>query len=176
MHHPFSPLVVFKFCPACGSRNIASDSVKSLKCTDCGFRYFVNMNAAVVAVIRNHKKEVLFTIRKHDPSKGMLDLPGGFIDMGENAEHAVKREIKEELNLEISKLEYVGTFTNKYLFAGIEYQTLDIVYLCTVDSFSDLKVDDDVSGYEFIDPARVRQQDISFDSVRQISAYIAANL
>mgnify|MGYP002356712125 FL=1 len=106
----------------------------------------------------------------------MLDLPGGFIDMGENAEHAVKREIQEELNLEISKLEYVGTFTNKYLFAGIEYQTLDIVYLCTVDSFSDLKVDDDVSGYEFIDPAKVKQQDISFDSVRQIAAYVAVNL
>lgn len=175
MHHPFSPLVVFKFCPACGSQSIAPDSVKSLKCAACGFRYYINMNAAVVAVIRNQKNEVLFTTRKHDPSKGMLDLPGGFIDMGENAEHAVKREIREELNLEISKLEYVGTFTNKYLYAGIEYQTLDIVYLCTVDSFTDLKVDDDVSGYEFIDPARVRQQDISFDSVRQIAAYIAAN-
>jgi NAD+ diphosphatase len=175
MHHPFSPLVVFKFCPACGSQSIAPDSVKSLKCAACGFRYYINMNAAVVAVIRNQKNEVLFTTRKHDPSKGMLDLPGGFIDMGENAEHAVKREIREELNLEISKLEYVGTFTNKYLYAGIEYQTLDIVYLCTVDSFTDLKVDDDVTGYEFIDPARVRQQDISFDSVRQIAAYIAAN-
>jgi len=175
MHHPSSPLLVFKFCPACGSRNIAPDTEKSLKCDACGFRYYINMNAAVVAVIRNEKNEVLFTLRKHDPSKGMLDLPGGFIDMGENAEHAVKREILEELNLEISKLEYVGTFTNKYLYAGIEYQTLDIVFLCTVDSFSNLKVDDDVTGYEFIDPARVRQQDISFDSVRQIAAYIAAN-
>ena len=127
-------------------------------------------------MIRNEKNEVLFTIRKHDPSKGMLDLPGGFIDMGENAEHAVKREILEELNLEISKLDYLGTFTNKYLYAGIEYQTLDIVFLCTVDSFSKLKVDDDVTGYEFIDPARVPQQDISFDSVRQIAAYVAASL
>lgn len=176
MHHPSSPLVVFKFCPACGSRSIAADTEKSLRCTACGFRYYINMNAAVVAVIRNEKNEVLFTIRKHDPSKGMLDLPGGFIDMGENAEHAVKREILEELNLEISKLDYLGTFTNKYLYAGIEYQTLDIVFLCTVDSFSNLKVDDDVTGYEFIDPARVPQQDISFDSVRQIAAYVAASL
>ena len=121
------------------------------------------MSASVAAIIRNEKNEILFTIRKHDPAAGMLDLPGGFVDLGETAEDAVKREIFEELNLEINKTEFVGTFTNKYLYARIEYQTLDLVYNCSVESFEELKVADDVSGYVFLDSAKVRHEEIGLE-------------
>jgi len=133
------------------------------------------MSASVAAIIRNEKNEILFTIRKHDPAAGMLDLPGGFVDLGETAEDAVKREIFEELNLEINKTEFVGTFTNKYLYARIEYQTLDLVYNCSVESFEELKVADDVSGYVFLDAAKVRHEEIGLESIRKIVDYISNN-
>jgi NAD+ diphosphatase len=102
----------------------------------------------------------------------MLDLPGGFVDLGETAEDAVKREIFEELNLKVNKTEFVGTFTNKYQYAGIEYQTLDLVFNCLVESFEKLKVADDVSGYFFRDLAGLKHEEIGLESIREIADYI----
>jgi len=163
-----SPLNTFRYCPKCGSEEFQTDSEKSLKCNDCGFRYYVNMNAAVAAIIQNDKGEILFTIRKHEPATGMLDLPGGFVDLDETAEEAVKREILEELNLEISSMEYFGSFTNKYLFADIEYLTLDLVYICTVASFSTLQAADDVSGFVFRQLSEVQSREIGLASIRKV--------
>lgn len=163
-----SPIKIFRYCPKCGSQDFIPNSEKSLKCNSCGFRYFINMNAAVAAIIRNEKDEILFTVRKHSPAAGMLDLPGGFVDLGETAENALVREIEEELNLKIDKLKFAGTFTNKYVYSGIEYQTLDLVFNCSVESFENIQVADDVSGYVFRNPATVGKEEIGLDSIREI--------
>jgi NAD+ diphosphatase len=168
MRSEFDPLVVFRYCPGCGSSDFAPDTEKSLKCKSCGFTYFINMSASVAAIIRNDVNEVLFTIRKHEPAAGMLDLPGGFVDLGETAENAITREIYEELNLNISNIEFVATFTNKYIYEKIEYQTLDLVFNCKVQSFQNLKVDDDVSGYVFRDISSVQKYEIGLESIWKI--------
>ena len=175
MYSQFSPLNTFKFCPKCGNPGLSTDSEKSLKCSNCNFRFFINMSASVAAIIRNKRNEVLFTVRKHDPAAGLLDLPGGFVDLGETAEEAVKREILEELNLKISKIDFVGTFTNKYIYAEIEYQTLDLILKCSVESFKNLQVADDVSGYVFRDPAKVSHEEIGLDSIKKIVDLIVPN-
>lgn len=174
MSNEYSPLEVFRYCPKCGSRGFTPHTEKSLKCVSCGFIYFINMTASVAAIIRNDKSELLFTIRKHDPAAGMLDLPGGFVDLGETAEEAISREILEELNLTIKKKEFVGTFTNKYIYGEIEYQTLDLVFNCLVESFQNIQVADDVSGYIFRDPKTVRHEEIGMESIRAIVASIAS--
>jgi len=173
MINEHSPSKIFRFCPKCGSTGFTPDTEKSLKCESCGFRYFINMSASVAAIIRNETNEVLFTIRKHNPAAGMLDLPGGFVDLGETAEEAIAREIREELNLIISKIEFLATFTNKYIYGGIEYQTLDLVFNCTVDSFLELKVADDVSGFVFRNPATVCFDEIGLDSIKTIVSQIS---
>ena len=150
-----------------------SDSGKSLICGNCGFRYYINMSAAVAAIIHNDKNEILFTIRKHDPAAGKLDLPGGFVDLGETAENAVIREVFEELNLEITEMNFVGTFTNKYVYGGLEYQTLDLVFDCNVNSFTTIKAADDVSGYVFKNPTTVSPDEIGLDSIREIVRTVA---
>ncbi len=174
MNSEHSPLEIFRHCPKCGSQSFKPDTEKSLKCGSCGFRYFINMAAAVAAIIRNEKNEVLFTIRKHDPAIGMLDLPGGFVDLGETAEKALFREIHEELNLTINKMEFVGTFTNKYIYGDIEYLTLDLVFNCTVESFHNLQVADDVSGYIFRDTKIVQPENIGLESIRKIVRFLTS--
>src|ERR1039457_2303418 len=87
-------------CPRCGSESIFWPSLKNIECTACGFVLFLNM-AAAVAVIMECRGKILFGIRKHEPARGMLDLPGGFVDPGETAEEAVRREVKEELNIDL---------------------------------------------------------------------------
>jgi len=168
-----SPLSVFNYCPSCGDDNLVADSEKSMHCRTCGFKYYINMSASVAVIIRNGAGEVLFTVRKHEPAAGLLDLPGGFVDLGETAEQAVVREIAEELNLRVEKMEFVATYTNKYLYAGIEYETLDLVFNGTVDSFEGIHVADDVSGYVFRNAGSVRAEEIGLDSIKRIVKQIA---
>lgn len=126
------------------------------------------MNSAVAALIRNEKGEILFTIRRFEPAAGMLDLPGGFVDLGETAEEAIYREIYEELHLEISGLEYFGSFTNHYLYGDLEYQTLDIVFNCTVKTLNTLQVADDVAGFVFRNISEIQENEIGLDSIKKI--------
>lgn len=173
MDSPNSPLNTFVFCPYCGKPGFKPESEKSLRCNVCGFRYFINMSAAVVAIIRNEDNEVLFTLRKFDPYAGMLDLPGGFIDLDETAEDAVKREILEELNLKITSFQYLGSFPNRYNYDKIEYQTLDLVYNCSVETLQSIKAADDVNGFVFRNPADVKNEEIGLESIKNIIRHLS---
>lgn len=162
----------FDFCPQCGKEQFLYTKRKYFQCSDCGYEFFFNMSAAVVAIIRNEKNEVLFTIRSHNPAKGMLDLPGGFVDTGETAEHALMREIKEELNLNLCNYQYIKTSPNEYPYGGFTYHTLDLVFECTVSNLKEIKADDDVSGYRFINVHEVNTGDIGLESIRNIVTYL----
>jgi len=55
-----------------------------------------------VAVIRNDRGEILIDKRRQDGLMGGLwELPGGKIEPGETVEECIKREIWEELGIEI---------------------------------------------------------------------------
>ena len=81
----------FQFCPVCGSNHFEINNIKSKKCKDCGFSYYLNPSSATVALILNSKEELLAVRRKKAPAKGALDLPGGFVDMDETGRRYSKR-------------------------------------------------------------------------------------
>lgn len=60
----------FQFCPVCGSNHFEINNIKSKKCKDCGFSYYLNPSSATVALILNSKEELLAVRRKKDPAKG----------------------------------------------------------------------------------------------------------
>ncbi len=56
----------------------------------------------VAAVITNEKGQILITRRlPHSHLAGLWEFPGGKIDSGESPEQALKRELKEELNVDV---------------------------------------------------------------------------
>ncbi len=161
------PLQQFQFCPKCGSEHFLEHNEKSKKCSDCGFIYYFNSSAAVVAVIENSKGEILVARRAKDPAKDTLDLPGGFIDMYETAEEAVAREIKEETGLLINSCEYLFSIPNIYLYSGFEVHTVDIFFKCRVKEFNHLTAQDDVSELLFIAYNRINPADFGLISIRK---------
>lgn len=135
----------FESCPKCGSSHFVEASEKSRKCENCGFEFYLNPAAAVAAFILNSKNELLVERRKLEPAKGMLDLPGGFCDMGETVEQAMKREIKEETALDVVDMKYQFSQPNVYRFSGFDVRTLDMFFLCKVADETQLKASDDAA-------------------------------
>ncbi|TKG95560.1 NUDIX domain-containing protein [Puteibacter caeruleilacunae] len=165
------PRNVIKYCPKCGSTAFNWREDFSFHCEQCKFKLFINSSSAVAAIIVNGQGEILFSRRAINPHKGMLDLPGGFIDPGENAENALTREIKEELGSEVTSYKYIGSFPNVYPYGGINYYTLDMVYLCTLERYDNLVAMDDISAIEFIDPVTMDINELGAESMKNIITF-----
>jgi mutator protein MutT len=74
--------------------------------------------------------KLLLEKRKNDPGKGKWSIPGGLVELGENVEQTVIREVKEETGLEVEKPEHIDVVDNitrdengevKYHFVIIDY-------------------------------------------------------
>src|SRR5690606_1967208 len=113
---------VFRHCPRCG----ATEPVQfgnNVTCAnpDCGFSFYLNPACAVGAVLVDPAGNLLFIRRAKNPSKGLLGLPGGFIDPGETAEAALTREIQEEIGLHVQELRFLASFPNEYRYKSVMY-------------------------------------------------------
>ena len=166
----------FRYCPKCSSAALSLSSPKSLLCSECGFEFFFNPAAAVAALVCNDAGDLLVTVRASDPGKGRWDLPGGFIDADETAEHALIREIKEELNLDVDELEYMSSAPNEYVYKGATYLTLDMAFICHASDLSKLKALDDIAEVLFIQPDEIDLTCFAFDSVRSFVKQFIENV
>lgn len=68
------------------------------------------IGVGVGAAIFNEKGEIFITKRgrKAKNERGKWEIPGGSVEFGETFEHAIKREVREELGIEIQILELLG--------------------------------------------------------------------
>ena len=160
-------------CPKCGGRNLSWPTPKNFTCADCGFVLFLNI-AAAAAVIMECRGKVLFGLRKHEPGRGMLDLPGGFVDQGESAEEAARREVKEETGIELQEIHYLFSFPNRYHYLDIVYDTLDLIFCCRFDEPPAMQAADDLAELLWIDRDSIELERIAFSSLRlAVRQYLA---
>lgn len=68
----------------------------------------------VVAAIIHHDGKILATQRGYGDFKDGWEFPGGKMEAGETAEHAIVREIEEELNVEIRPEKFLHTVEYDY--------------------------------------------------------------
>ncbi|PCJ57647.1 MAG: hypothetical protein COA79_15490 [Planctomycetota bacterium] len=172
--HP--SIEAFKFCPNCGQNKLSNDEIKTLICQDCNFTFYFNPAAAVAIIIENRNNEILLLSRALDPQKGMLDLPGGFVDPFETLEEAIIREIMEELNISIAKLDYLVSKPNRYPYKNVTYQTVDIVFYTKLDNDLNITLSDENQEFHWIRPAAIDLEKLAFSSTKNIiSSFIKNN-
>ena len=69
-------------------------------CGTCGFVHYVNPKIVTGSIVR-HDGRILLCRRAIEPRIGFWTLPAGFMEVGETAEAAARREAQEEANAEI---------------------------------------------------------------------------
>ena len=161
------PLKVLKFCPKCGSPEFKVSGERSLKCSSCGFHFYINASAAVAALVTNGAGKLVLVTRGVEPDYGKLDLPGGFVDPGETVENAVHRELEEELGLKIKSMRYLGSAPNEYVFSGFTVFTIDFAFEVIAESLENLKPMDDILDYRFYAENEFDYDDIPAPSMKQ---------
>jgi mutator protein MutT len=75
-----------------------------------------SFTVSAAAIISNEKEEVLLLNHVLRPFSGW-GFPGGFLEKGEQAEDAIRREIREEIGIEISHLKL---YTNRTIGTHLE--------------------------------------------------------
>lgn len=162
------PSNVFRFCPRCGSSAFSVTGTRSFRCEQCHFELYTNSAAAVAIILFNSEGKMLFSRRAIDPDKGKLDLPGGFVDPMESAEEAARREIKEELGVEVLSLRYFCSFPNEYKYSGLSVFTTDLAFFAEIDPSAEINPMDDIASVEFYFPEEVDMDELPSMSMKNI--------
>ncbi len=161
------PLHKFEFCPCCGSAGFAVNDASSKRCDSCGFVYYFNPRAAVVAVIMDEKGRLLVARRANEPARGTLDLPGGFTECYETAEFSLSREVYEETGITIGSCRYLFSQPNIYPYSGMDIHTMDLFFEVKVDSNIDFNGKDDVDMLMWMDLDQINPDDFGLKSISE---------
>ena len=96
-----------KFCPYCGAK-LRRETEISKKCAECGREYFPQLSPAIVVLVKRGEEALLVHARNFRRPE-MMALVAGFVETGETLEQCVAREIKEETDLDVTDIRYVGS-------------------------------------------------------------------
>jgi len=105
---------------------------------------------------------VLLLRRAHAPRKGWLDVPGGFMDANESIEHAARRELKEETDLTVGRVETLGFYWDRYYLKGFGwFPTMNFYFLAHWRA-GEPRAADDAASAEWVPLARLGRPDARY--------------
>lgn len=138
------------FCPVCGAglsrREHPTDGLVPW-CPDCGDYRFPLYSVAVSVIVWNTARTQLLLIRQY--GRPWEVLVAGYIDKGERAEHAVRRELMEELGMDCSE----PRFLSSHYYAPSE--TLMLNFEVTTEQ-SEAHPNFEVDSWRWLTPAEAR--------------------
>ncbi|MGH8456717.1 MAG: NUDIX domain-containing protein [Stenotrophobium sp.] len=141
----------YKFCPACTMPLVTAHhgGVGRLACADaaCGFVLWDNP-VPVVAAIVEHEGGIILAHNKQWPQK-FFALITGFLEKDDpSPEIGVRREVKEELNLDAQAVSFVG----HYPFARMN----QLIIAYHVVATGEIVLGEELSEYRRIAPEKLR--------------------
>ncbi|BAM02279.1 NUDIX hydrolase [Phycisphaera mikurensis] len=176
---PADPAVrAFRHCGGCGRPGPRAEGTAAV-CGACGWCFFTNVAAAAAVLLElpGDPPRLLLVRRSREPAAGRLGIPGGFVDAGEIAEAAARRELREELRLRLppTPLRFLCTASNAYPYRGVVYRTLDTVFtapLAAVPRWFDAA---EIGALVPTDPFAVGDDELAFPATRAaLAAWRAA--
>ena len=93
-----------RFCGRCGAPTAAVEAGHVRRCTACSADSFPRTDPAVIVLVTRGEQCVLGRAPRFPP--GMYSTLAGFVEPGESLESAVRREVREEVGLELGEVRY----------------------------------------------------------------------
>jgi NAD+ diphosphatase len=96
-----------RICGRCGTKTVPVLTERAKKCPSCGLVIYPRISPAIIVLIIRGD-EILLARSPRFPA-GMHSVIAGFVEPGETLEHAVHREIKEEVGITVKNLRYFAS-------------------------------------------------------------------
>jgi len=93
-----------RFCGTCGTATIEKPDERAIVCPTCNAVVYPNISPAIIVAITCNDK--LLLARNANFTESWYSLIAGFVDVGESLEETVKREVKEEVGLDVTTIRY----------------------------------------------------------------------
>lgn len=98
-----------RFCGRCGQPLAYCGDERALMCSGCGLRIYPRINPAVIVGVTDGDRLLVTKYAPaHAPTRHYA-LIAGFCEIGESAEETVRREVREEVGLDIKNIRYYGS-------------------------------------------------------------------
>jgi 8-oxo-dGTP diphosphatase len=95
-------------------------------------------------------------------------LPGGFVDIGESVEHAVVREMKEEISLNVEITKLFGVYSDPS--RDKRFHTVSVVYICR--AYGEPIGADDAKIAKIVAPQEIDLNSLVFDHGKILHDYL----
>lgn len=95
-------------CSRCGARTEIAQGGHTRICPECGAVHFPRTDPAVIMLITDSDDRALLGRQASWPENRFSTL-AGFVEPGETLEGAVRREVKEEVSLDVGAVTYAGS-------------------------------------------------------------------
>ncbi|MCF0202216.1 MAG: NAD(+) diphosphatase [Bacteroidaceae bacterium] len=95
-----------RYCGFCGGK-MRQAAANSRICTSCGTEIWPRIQPAIITLVS--RGEEMLLVHAHTLRHNVYGLVAGFVEVGENLEEAVEREIMEETGIRVKNLKYFAS-------------------------------------------------------------------
>jgi NAD+ diphosphatase len=96
-----------RYCGKCGTLTTIRTGESSMVCPSCGLVAYPRISPVVMVLIRRGDELLLARSPRFKP--GVFSALAGYVEAGETLEQCAKREVLEEVGIEITNLRYFGS-------------------------------------------------------------------
>jgi len=96
-----------QFCGRCGAKTRQLRTERAKFCSDCNLITYPRLSPAVIVLVQKEDQVLLARSPRFPP--GLHSTIAGFVEPGEDLEHAVCREVFEEVGIAVKNIRYFGS-------------------------------------------------------------------
>ena len=96
-----------RFCGRCGTPTHTKADERAKECPNCGYVAYPRVSPAMMALVTRDRE--LLLARSHRFVNGVYSALAGFVEPGETIEDCVRREVREEVGVEVDHITYFAS-------------------------------------------------------------------
>jgi len=96
-----------KFCGCCGGIMTMSSHEIAMECSICDHMVYPRISPAIIVAVIRDNQILLAHAKRFPPNR--YSVIAGFVEPGETLENCVRRELQEEVGIEVDTITYFGS-------------------------------------------------------------------